>query len=116
ARGGQAMSLSSRAGRTKSTASLRHRLAERGVDRTLLMLLPAILFTLVLFIYPFSYGIGLTFQPSLVTQGQWGSSVTANYTAFFNDPFIFDSIWITMRLALPVALFNVAVSVPVAFK
>lgn len=105
-----------RRGRTKSTASLRHRLAERGVDSSLLMLLPAVVFTLVLFVYPFSYGIGLTVQPTPATQEQWGAGIWSNYVAFFNDSFTFDSIWITMRLALPVALFNVLASIPVAFK
>jgi putative spermidine/putrescine transport system permease protein len=103
-------------GRQRSTASLRHRLAERGVDTSLLMLVPALLFSVALFIYPFSYGIGLTFQPSLATQEQWGAGIWSNYVAFFRDPFIFDSIYLTMRLALPVALFNVLVSIPVAFK
>jgi len=53
---------------TKSTASLRHRLAERGIDNSLLLLVPALIFALALFIYPFSYGIGLTFQPSPAIQ------------------------------------------------
>jgi putative spermidine/putrescine transport system permease protein len=99
-----------------STASLRHRLAERGIDRSLLLLVPALVFALALFVYPFSYGIGLTFQPSPATQEKWGGGVLANYTAFFKDTFIFDSIWLTMRLALPAALFNVLASIPVAFK
>ncbi len=102
--------------RARSTASLRHRLAERGVDTSLLMLVPALVFSVALFIYPFSYGIGLTFQPSVATQDQWGAGIWSNYVAFFRDPFIFDSIYLTMRLALPVALFNVLVSIPVAFK
>jgi len=100
----------------RSTASLRHRLAERGVDSSLLMLAPALIFALTLFIYPFSYGIGLTFQPSAATQQAWGGGVFANYVAFFKDSFIFDSVWLTMRLALPVAIFNVLASIPVAFK
>src|SRR5664280_3760589 len=58
---------------TKSTASLSHRLAERGVDTSLLMLVPALIFILALFIYPFSYGIGLTFQPSAAIQKTWGA-------------------------------------------
>ena len=102
--------------RPKSTASMRHRLAERGVDVSLLMLVPALVFAVALFVYPFSYGIGLTFQPTAATQEQWGAGIWSNYVAFFRDPFIFDSVWITMRLALPVALFNVLVSIPVAFK
>ncbi|NMR18732.1 ABC transporter permease [Cellulomonas fimi] len=100
----------------KSTASRRHRLAERGIDTSLLMLVPALVFAVALFIYPFTYGIGLTFQPSLAMQEQWGAGIWSNYVAFFKDPFIFDSIYLTMRLALPVALFNVLASIPVAFK
>jgi len=100
----------------KSTASLRHRLAERGVDTSLLMLVPALFFAVALFIYPFSYGIGLTFQPSPEIQQQWGGGMFANYVAFFKDSFLFDSVWLTMRLALPVAIFNVLASIPVAFK
>ncbi|WP_127125356.1 ABC transporter permease [Georgenia sp. SYP-B2076] len=100
----------------RSTASLRHRLAERGIDKGLLLLLPAVVFAIALFIYPFAYGIGLTIQPTAATQERWGGGVFANYAAFFRDPFIFDTIWITMRLALPVALFNVLAAIPVAFK
>lgn len=95
---------------------LSHRLAERGIDRTLWLLLPGILFALVLFIYPFVYGMGLTIQPSARIADQWGNGIFANYIAFFNDPFIFDSVWITLKLAIPVALFNVIISVPIAFK
>lgn len=98
------------------SVSLQHRLAERGVDRALFMLLPAVLFTIALFIYPFAYGIGLTFQPSAAIRERWGGGILANYVAFFSDSFFRDSVWITMRLALPVALFNVLAAVPVAFK
>lgn len=100
----------------RSTASLRHRLAERGIDMSLLMLLPALVFALALFVYPFTYGIGLTFQPSGATAQKWGAGSLSNYVAFFRDPFVSESVLITMRLALPVALFNVLASIPVAFK
>jgi len=80
------------------------------------MLLPAVVFAVALFVYPFAYGIGLTFQPLSVTQERWGGGMFANYVAFFKDSFVFDSVWITMRLALPVALFNVLISIPIAFK
>ena len=43
--------------------ALRHRLAERGIDRQLFLLLPAAVFVVTLFIYPFFYGVGLSFQP-----------------------------------------------------
>ena len=100
----------------KSSASLSHRLAERGVSSRLLLLVPAVVFALALFVYPFAYGIGLTFQPLAATQEQWGGGALANYLAFFKDAFVFDSVWLTMRLALPAALFNVSISIPVAFK
>jgi putative spermidine/putrescine transport system permease protein len=93
------------ASRAKSSASLSHRLAERGVTARLLLLVPAVVFALGLFVYPFLYGLGLTFQPLPATQAQWGGGLLANYLAFFRDAFTFDSVWITMRLALPVALF-----------
>jgi putative spermidine/putrescine transport system permease protein len=102
--------------RRRSSASLRHRLAERGIDSQLWMLVPAVIFALALFIYPFIYGVGLTVQPLPGMQNQWGGGIFANYIAFFKDPFVFDSVWITMRLAIPAALINVLVSIPIAFK
>jgi putative spermidine/putrescine transport system permease protein len=104
-----------RAGRAKQAAAnrpaLSHRLAERGIDKLLLLLLPALLFALVLFVYPFVYGLGLSFQPK--TGGLFGA-----YVKFFTDPSVrgLDSIWVTLQLALPAALINVLVSVPIAFK
>ncbi|HEX6444484.1 MAG TPA: sugar ABC transporter permease [Streptosporangiales bacterium] len=90
--------------------SLRHRLAERGVDRTLLLLLPGVLFLVLLFCYPFAYGLGLSFQP------QHGGGMFANYVAFFTDPYLRGTIWITFKLGLPAALINVIASVPVALR
>lgn len=110
------MSTVATGAKKKGTASRSHRLAERGLDRMLLLLIPGIVFVLVLFVYPFVYGLGLTVQPPTSTQERWGGGVFANFVAFFKDPFIFDSVWITMRLALPVALFNVLASLPLAFK
>lgn len=101
---------------SRSTASLKHRMAERGIDSRLWLLVPAVVFIVALFVYPFAYGIGLTFQPIERTVTQWGGGVFANYVAFFKDPFVFESVWLTMRLALPAALFNVIVSIPLAFK
>ena len=105
-----------RSSRAKGTASFTHRLAERGVDARLWLLVPAVVFALALFVYPFAYGIGLTVQPMPGIQEQWGGGIFANYIAFFQDSFIFDSVWLTMRLALPAALFNVLISIPIAFK
>jgi putative spermidine/putrescine transport system permease protein len=96
---------------TANRPALSHRLAERGIDKLLLLLLPALLFALVLFVYPFVYGLGLSFQPK--TGGLFGA-----YVKFFTDPSVrgLDSIWVTLQLALPAALLNVLVSVPIAYK
>ena len=90
--------------------SLRHRLAERGVDSQLLLLLPAIVFVIGLFIYPFLYGLGLSFQPTK------GGGPFADYQRFFSDSFQRDTIWKTLRLSVPAALFNVLASVPIAYR
>ncbi|OLB78845.1 MAG: ABC transporter permease [Actinobacteria bacterium 13_2_20CM_2_71_6] len=87
-----------------------HRLAERGVDRTLLLLLPGLLFLIVLFIYPFLYGLGLSFQPLKSTDP------LANYKNFFSDPYQRLTLWHTLRIGLPAALLNVVVSVPIAYR
>ena len=89
--------------------ALRHRLAERGVDRQLWLLAPAALFVAVLFIYPFLYGVGLSFQP---TEG----GPFAAYKKFFADPYERDTIVTTLKLSLPAALLNVAASVPIAYR
>jgi putative spermidine/putrescine transport system permease protein len=90
--------------------ALRHRLAERGVDRTLLLLTPGALFLVLLFCYPFLYGLQLSFQP------QEGGGALANYREFFSDPYLRETIWITLELAVPVALVNCLAAVPVAFR
>jgi putative spermidine/putrescine transport system permease protein len=89
--------------------ALRHRLAEHGIDRQLLLLAPAAVFVLLLFVYPFAYGIGLSFQP---TEG----GPLADYRRFFGDAYDRDTIWTTLRLSLPAALLNVGAAVPIAYR
>ncbi|WP_232662801.1 ABC transporter permease [Pseudonocardia sp. TRM90224] len=95
--------------RAPADPGLRHRLAERGVDRQLLLLLPAVLFVVLLFLYPFFYGLQLSFAPA---QG----GPFASYIAFFSDSYQSGTIWITLKLALPAALLNVLASVPIAYR
>jgi putative spermidine/putrescine transport system permease protein len=90
--------------------ALRHRLAERGVDRRLWLLLPGTVFVLVLFIYPFLYGLSLSFQPAT------GGGFLANYQRFFSDAYQRDTILTTLKIALPAALLNVLAAVPIAFR
>jgi putative spermidine/putrescine transport system permease protein len=94
----------------RNAPSLRHRLAERGVDSQLLLLLPAMVFVIGLFIYPFLYGLGLSFQPTN------GGGFLTEYQRFFEDSFQRDTIWKTLRLAIPAALFNVLAAVPIAYR
>ncbi|GGL11393.1 ABC transporter permease [Mangrovihabitans endophyticus] len=94
---------------TPDRPAWRHRLAERGIDRQLLLLLPALLAVLLLFIYPFGYGLGLSFQPD-------HGGVLGAYRDFFTDAYQRDTIGTTLRLSLPAALLNVMASVPIAYR
>jgi putative spermidine/putrescine transport system permease protein len=95
--------------RTAARPALRHRLAERGVDRQLLLLAPAVLFVVLLFLYPFFYGLQLSFAPE-------EGGPLASYAAFFSDPYQRGTIGITLGLSLPAALLNVLASVPIAYR
>ncbi len=86
------------------------RLAERGVDRSLLLLIPGVVFLIVLFAYPLAYGLGLSFQPLKSTDPLY------NYKQFFADHLQRDTIGTTLRLSLPPAIFNVLISVPIAYR
>jgi putative spermidine/putrescine transport system permease protein len=92
---------------------LRLRLAQRGLDGVTLLVLPAALFILLLFVYPFLYGMTLSVQPKggAETVGRF-----ANYVRFFSDSFLYDTILTTLKLALPVTIINVVMSIPVAMR
>jgi putative spermidine/putrescine transport system permease protein len=90
-------------------ASLRARLRARGMDGVTLLALPAVLFVLGLFVYPFLYGLYLSFAPAK-------GGALANYARFFSDPFLYDTIGTTLLIAVPVTLLNVAAAVPVALR
>ncbi|WP_225850718.1 ABC transporter permease [Streptomyces sp. HPF1205] len=94
---------------TRPKAALRHRLAERGVDRTLLLAVPGALAVIALFCYPFLYGLQLSFQPAK------GGTLGA-YRQFFSEPFARKSIWATFSLAIPASVINVGVSVPISYR
>jgi putative spermidine/putrescine transport system permease protein len=88
---------------------LRHRLAERGIDYSLLLLAPAVLVITGLFLYPFIYGISISFQPE-------NGGAFANYKNFFTDSYQVGSIIKTLRLALPVAVASVGLAAPLAYQ
>jgi putative spermidine/putrescine transport system permease protein len=88
---------------------IRVRLASRDLDGVTLLALPAILFVLALFVYPFAHGLALSFMPKA---GGW----LANYRKFFSEPFLYDTIGATLWLAVPATVINVVLSVPVAMR
>ena len=89
---------------------LRERLAERGIDRVLWLVVPAAALLGMLFVYPFVYGLGLSVQPNE------GAPVIGNYVRFFSDDFERSTIWKTLVLAIPAAVVNVGISIPIAYK
>lgn len=90
-----------------SLAPMKKRLAEKGVTPRLLLLMPAVVFVLGLFVYPFVYGLGL----SLTTDNgsPWG-----NYQEFFSDPYLRGTIWLTVRLAVPAVIIILVTAMPLA--
>jgi putative spermidine/putrescine transport system permease protein len=99
------------AGRSAPGAGfLRRSLAGRGVDAVLILLIPAVAFTALLFVYPYIYGITISLQP------QGGGGALANYRNFFSDPYLRQTIWNTLRLALPAAAVSVGFAFPLAYR
>jgi putative spermidine/putrescine transport system permease protein len=74
-----------------------------------LLLLPAIVFVLLLFIGPFVYGLILSFTT------QDGKLTLGNFIQFFSDPYDYETIKITLWIAVPATLINVALAVPFAY-
>ncbi len=86
---------------------------KRRFDPTLLFVAPAVILVLGLFVYPFIYGLALSFQPygENEANGPLGS-----YIAFFGDPRERLSIWNTIRLAVPATAIDVALALPLAYR
>ena len=91
------------------TVSLRRRLAARGIDGLTVLVLPAALFIIGLFIYPFFYGLWLSFHPK-------EGGALANYILFFKDRFLYGTISTTLWLAVPVTLLNLTMAVPISLR
>ena len=88
---------------------LSQRLAVRGFDGLTLLVLPAAALLAATFVYPFLYGLVLSFHPK-------EGGALANYTHFFSDPFLYQTIWTTLVLSVPVTLLNLALALPIAFR
>jgi len=79
-------------------------------DRSLLLLVPATLFMVVLFVYPFLYGLQLSFRP--MEGGGW----LANYARFFTTDNLWGTIATTLKLAVPATVINIGVALPIAYQ
>jgi putative spermidine/putrescine transport system permease protein len=73
------------------------------------LLWPAIGFIAVLFLYPFVYGLLLS-----LTNAE-GAFTLSNYIRFFTDARDSRTIWVTLKLALPITLFCVSLAVPFSY-
>ena len=80
----------------------------RGV---LLLMLPSVLYLLVMFVYPFAYGVFLSLQRS---KGPAGVSLV-NYLAFFADPWQLRTIAVTASIAVPNTIVTVLLALAVAY-
>ena len=74
-------------------------------------LLPSLLYVLVMFVYPFLYGIYMSLRPLKAH----GFSL-ANYIAFFTDQYQYKTVGITFRLAVPNTMVVVAFSLLLAYN
>ncbi|HUZ17380.1 MAG TPA: ABC transporter permease subunit [Spirochaetia bacterium] len=83
---------------------------EKGLRGTVFFfLLPAVTFMVLLFVYPFAYGLYLSFtNPN-------GAPTLANYAAFFGDWWEARTIWVTLWISVPATLINMVLAIPVAY-
>jgi putative spermidine/putrescine transport system permease protein len=84
-------------------------MARPAFDRALWLVIPATAFMLLLFVYPFLYGLALSFDPK---EGGW----LGNYKFFFTTDNQWPTIWTTLKLALPATLINIGFALPIAYK
>src|SRR5260221_11357173 len=75
------------------------------VDRTVLLVVPGVCLVLMLFLYPFLYGLALSFT------GHEGFGL-GNYARFFSTPFQSQTIATTLWISLPATLVKVRLALP----
>ncbi|GHO47326.1 ABC transporter permease [Ktedonospora formicarum] len=97
-------------------SSVQRKINRRGLpfkvnSSAVLLSLPAIMLVLMLFFYPLLFGLDI----SLRSSEQAPSWSPTNYFQFFSNSDLVATIWTTFRVALPVTLFSVLVSIPLAY-
>lgn len=77
-------------------------------DRAALLVAPAVAVIVLLFVYPFVYGLVQSFRPA-------NGCALANYGTFFTSRQLWPTIFTTLRLALPATVINLAFALPIAY-
>ncbi|MBV8278635.1 MAG: sugar ABC transporter permease [Verrucomicrobia bacterium] len=80
----------------------------KNFDQIVLLVAPALFLVVMLFLYPFLFGLILSFS----THGGTG---LGNYERFFTTAFQRETIWTTLWISLPATVINIALALPVAF-
>ena len=83
-------------------------MSRRGL---LVLVVPSVIYLLMLFVYPFAYGVFLSLHPG---KGAAGFSL-ANYLAFFGDPWQLRTIAVTASIAVPNTIVTVLLALIVAY-
>ena len=74
-----------------------------------LFVLPSVIYLLIMFVYPFGYGIFASLHPKS------GGFSVANYAAFLLDPWQARTLWVTASIAVPITVLTVLLAVVVAY-
>lgn len=76
---------------------------------TAALLLPAVIFLLAVFVYPFIYALKLSFTAND------GGFTLANYLKFFGDRMEMKTVWNTLIISVPVTILTIVLAVPIAY-
>jgi putative spermidine/putrescine transport system permease protein len=85
------------------------RSATPTADRAAWLVAPAAAAMVLLFVYPFVYGLLLSFRPE-------SGGALDSYAKFFTSRSLWPTIFTTLRIALPATIINVAFALPIAYQ
>ncbi len=77
---------------------------------TMALLLPAVLFLMLVFVYPFVYALRL----SLSLKGS-NALTLENYSRFFTNAVEMETVWNTIKISLPVTILTIVLAIPIAY-
>ncbi len=77
---------------------------------TAVLLLPAVVFLLLVFVFPFIWALKLSFTVKAAD----GFSLS-NYIRYFTDSVEMKTLWNTIKISLPVTVLTIVLAVPIAY-